>query len=107
MVGVSGPTDAHTLAILCSMKELSGSVMVALSAFIPMVYWEGSVVAMGTRNGALVAGRGFVEMVGYALSILSRRCTPLSTGPATKGNRMLQNETEFGKNSPRGCSRSR
>ena len=27
-----------------------------LSAFIPMVYWEGSVVAMGTRNGAPVAG---------------------------------------------------
>ena len=40
MVGVSGPTDALTLPILCSMEELSGSVMVALSAFIPMVYWE-------------------------------------------------------------------
>ena len=91
MVGVSGPTDAHTLAILCSMEELSGSVMVALRAFIPMVYWEGAVVAMGTRNGAPVADRGFVEMVGYAPSILSRICTPLSTGPATKGNRMLQN----------------
>ena len=37
----------------------------ALSAFIPMVYWEGAVVAKGTRNGAPVAGRGFVEMVGY------------------------------------------
>ena len=74
--------------------------MVALSAFIPMVYWEGSVVAMGTRNGAPVAGRGFVEMVGYAPSILSRRCTPLSTGPATKRNRMLQNETEFWKTLP-------
>ena len=107
MLGVSGPTDAHTLAILCSMEELSGSVMMGLSAFIPMVYWEGSVVAMGTRNGAPVAGRGFVGMVGYAPSILSRRGTPLSTGPATKGNRMLQNETEFGKHSPRGCSRSR
>ena len=66
MVEVTGPTDAHTLSILCSMEELSGSVLVALSAFIPMVYWEGSVVAKGTRNGAPVAGRGFVEMVGYA-----------------------------------------
>ena len=37
-----------------------------LSAFVPMVYWEGSVVAKGTRNGAPIAGRGFVEMVGYA-----------------------------------------
>ena len=85
MVGVSGPTDAHTLAIPCSMEGLSGSVVVALSAFIPIVYWEGSVVAMGTRNGEPVAGRGFVEIVGYVPSILSRRCTPLSTGPATKG----------------------
>ena len=30
MVGVSRTTDAHTLAILCSMEEESGSVMVAL-----------------------------------------------------------------------------
>ena len=65
--------------------------MVALSAFILMVYWEGSVVAMGTRNGEPVAGRGFVKMVGYSTSILARRCTPLSTGPVTTGNRMRQN----------------
>ena len=38
----------------------------ALSAFIPVIYWEGSVAAMGTRQGAPVAGPGFVEMVGYA-----------------------------------------
>ena len=38
----------------------------SLSAFIPVVYWEGSVSAVGTRDGAPVAGRGFVEMVGYA-----------------------------------------
>ena len=72
-----------------------------------MVYWVGSAVAMGTRNGAPVAGRGFVELVGYALSILSHICTPLSTSPAKKGNIMSQNETEFGYHSPRGCSRSR
>ena len=29
-LGFVGLTDAHTLAILCSMEELSGSVMVAL-----------------------------------------------------------------------------
>ena len=48
----------------------------ALSAFIPMVYWEGSVVAMGTRNGAPVAGRGFVEMVGYAPAAPEVQPTP-------------------------------
>ncbi len=38
----------------------------ALSAFVPIIYWEGSVSAMGTKDGGPVAGRGFVEMVGYA-----------------------------------------
>ena len=47
-----------------------------LSAFIPMVYWEGSVVAKGTRNGAPVAGRGFVEMVGYAPEAPEVQTTP-------------------------------
>ena len=47
-----------------------------LSAFVPMVYWEGSVVAKGTRNGAPVAGRGFVEMVGYALDAPEVKPTP-------------------------------
>ena len=47
-----------------------------LSAFVPMVYWEGSVVAKGTRNGAPVAGRGFVEMVGYALDAPEVQPTP-------------------------------
>ena len=42
----------------------------ALSSFIPVVYWEGSVVATGARRGTPVAGRGFVEMVGYAPSTL-------------------------------------
>ena len=30
MVGFSESTDGHTLAILCSMEELSGSIMEAL-----------------------------------------------------------------------------
>ena len=38
----------------------------ALTGFVPMIYWEGSVAAAGTRSGAPVEGRGFVEMVGYA-----------------------------------------
>ena len=38
----------------------------ALTGFVPMIYWEGSVAATGARNGTPVAGRGFVEMVGYA-----------------------------------------
>ena len=37
-----------------------------LTGFVPVLYWEGSVKATGARNGAPVAGQGFVEMVGYA-----------------------------------------
>ena len=28
-------------------------------------YWEGAVTATGTSNGAAIAGRGYVELVGY------------------------------------------
>ena len=40
------------------------------SAFIPVVYWEGSVAASGTRNDIPVRGKGFVEMVGYVPTTL-------------------------------------
>ena len=60
------------LTLTPSMEEAE----FALSAFIPMIYWEGSVVATGTRNGAPVAGRGFVEMVGYAPAAPEIQPTP-------------------------------
>jgi len=31
-----------------------------------VVYWEGSVLAQGTRNGKPIQGRGYLEMTGYA-----------------------------------------
>lgn len=40
------------------------------STFIPVVYWEGSVAAAGTRNEIPVRGKGFVEMVGYVPTTL-------------------------------------
>ena len=60
------------LTLTPSMEEAE----FALSAFIPMIYWEGSVVATGTRNGAPVAGLGFVEMVGYAPAAPEVQPTP-------------------------------
>ena len=60
------------LTLTPSMEEAE----FALSTFIPMIYWEGSVVATGTRNGAPVAGRGFVEMVGYAPAAPEVQPTP-------------------------------
>jgi predicted secreted hydrolase len=35
-------------------------------AFPPLVYWEGAVDVRGTRNGKLIAGRGYLELTGYA-----------------------------------------
>ena len=32
---------------------------------LPVVYWEGAVIASGDRAGATLEGRGFVELVGY------------------------------------------
>ena len=37
----------------------------AVSAFIPVAYWEGAVAAEGVRGQAAITGNGFVEMVGY------------------------------------------
>jgi predicted secreted hydrolase len=37
----------------------------AVSAFIPVAYWEGAVTAEGARGQEAVTGKGFVEMVGY------------------------------------------
>ena len=54
------------LSLTASMEEAE----FALSTFIPVIYWEGSVGATGTRQGTPVAGRGFVEMVGYAPAAL-------------------------------------
>ena len=54
------------LSLTASMEEAE----FALSTFIPVIYWEGSVAATGTRKGTPVAGRGFVEMVGYAPAAL-------------------------------------
>ena len=31
-----------------------------------VTYWEGAVVATGTREGRPVQGRGYLEMTGYA-----------------------------------------
>jgi predicted secreted hydrolase len=37
----------------------------AASAFIPVAYWEGAVIAEGVKGQAAITGKGFVEMVGY------------------------------------------
>ena len=58
----------------------------ALSGFIPIVYWEGSVSATGTMRGAPAGGRGFVEMVGYAPADTGVLPAPLVQGwPFSEG----------------------
>ena len=37
----------------------------AVGLVLPVVYWEGAVTASGQREGAVLEGRGFVELVGY------------------------------------------
>ncbi len=51
-----------------------------LTGFVPVIYWEGSVKAVGVRNGAPVAGAGFVELVGYAPFSLEVQPVPIPTG---------------------------
>ena len=46
------------------------------SRYTPAAYWEGEVRATGTRQGKVVSGRGFVELVGYAPSQSDGYTTP-------------------------------
>ncbi len=46
------------------------------SRYTPAAYWEGEVRVSGTREGQAVAGRGFVELVGYDPSQLSGYSAP-------------------------------
>ena len=60
------------LTLAPSMEEAEFT----MTDFIPVVYWEGSVAATGTREGTPVAGLGFVEMVGYAPAPVGAQPTP-------------------------------
>ena len=46
------------------------------SRYTPAAYWEGEVRVSGRRQGQAVAGRGFVELVGYDPSQLSGYSAP-------------------------------
>ena len=50
------------LALTASSEEAE----FALTSYVPIIYWEGSVRANGTKRDTPVTGQGFVEMVGYA-----------------------------------------
>jgi predicted secreted hydrolase len=39
------------------------------SRYVPAPYWEGAVSVRGVKGGAAIAGRGFVELVGYGPSV--------------------------------------
>ena len=64
-----------SLALDLTLAASNEEAEFALSSFVPVVYWEGSVAATGTREGAPVAGLGFVEMVGYAPAPLESQPT--------------------------------
>ncbi len=65
-----------SLALELAMVPAIEESEFAISEIIPVVYWEGSVAAAGSKNGAAVSGNGFVEMVGYVHFDLSTLPTP-------------------------------
>ena len=54
-----------SLGINIMLSPVMRDAEFTLTGFVPIIYWEGAVEASGSRNGAPVSGRGFVEMVGY------------------------------------------
>ena len=68
----------ESLGLDLTLAPSSEDAEFTLTGFVPIVYWEGSIQANGTRQGAPVAGQGFVEMVGYA------PIPELPTAPSTR-----------------------
>ncbi|RMF87264.1 MAG: carotenoid 1,2-hydratase [Nitrospinota bacterium] len=65
---VTVPAEAIRLTLTPTVKDQE----LDTSASTGVIYWEGSVRITGTRRGEPLAGKGYVEMTGYA-SLLTRR----------------------------------
>jgi predicted secreted hydrolase len=63
-VGHSGAAFQGELAL--TLEPVVENAEFPPSPFVPVDYWEGAVAVSGTRDGQLISGQGFVEMVGYA-----------------------------------------
>ena len=55
----------ESLEIDLTLTPVMTNAEFAASAFIPVAYWEGAVIAEGVKGQAAITGKGFVEMVGY------------------------------------------
>jgi predicted secreted hydrolase len=51
--------DLRIAAVLDSQEMHSGLAS-------QLAYWEGAVTIAGTKRGAAITGRGYLEMTGYA-----------------------------------------
>ena len=58
--------EIASIPLSVSLEPVGEDSEMAASSFIPLSYWEGAVTVQGRKDGQLIAGRGFVELVGYA-----------------------------------------
>ena len=58
--------SVESLGLELALTPTSEEAEFALTSYVPIIYWEGSVRANGTKRDSPVTGQGFVEMVGYA-----------------------------------------
>ncbi len=57
--------EISSLGLLLELTPFLEQAEFAASVILPVAYWEGAVSVSGTRHGAPIGGRGFVELVGY------------------------------------------
>jgi len=55
----------NSLALVLALTPVQQDAEFAGSKFVPPAYWEGAVVAEGTKGAQTVTGKGFLELVGY------------------------------------------
>ena len=57
--------NIRSLGVSLALEPVLEQAEFSAGAVLPVVYWEGAVTASGEIDGSPLAGRGFVELVGY------------------------------------------
>ncbi|PKB78806.1 MAG: hypothetical protein BZY88_16535 [SAR202 cluster bacterium Io17-Chloro-G9] len=67
--GVEYPSGWHlevaSLDLVVNLVPVQRNAEFGDSLYVPIAYWEGAVTVTGMKEGDEVAGKGFVELVGY------------------------------------------
>ena len=57
--------EVSSLGLVADLAPVQQNAEFADSLYVPIAYWEGAVTVNGFKDGEIITGDGFVELVGY------------------------------------------